>query len=155
MKLTTKVLLLTNAFSASVAFAPPRPHSSTTTRSQYQFKPTQPTQQPKSTTKLTLIPDPSTLESSSIQTSVADIVSTFGALALLGSVGFGVASGAKDDWDYEYKPGNEEAKLKYGNNVADLALMEVSPKEVAEDMVKVCVVDMYNIVCCLSCFIVC
>ena len=30
--------------------------------------------------------------------------------------------------------------MKYGNN-ADLALMEVSPKEVAEDMVKVCVVD--------------
>ena len=137
MKFTTKVLLLTNAFSASVAFAPPRPHSSTTTRSQYQFKPTTPTQPAKSTTKLPLIPDPSTLESSSIQTSV-DIVSTFGALALLGSVGFGVASGAKDDdWDYEYTPGNEEAKLKYGNN-ADLALMEVSPKEVAEDIVKVC-----------------
>ena len=140
MKFTTQVLVLTNAFSASVAFAPPRPHSSTTPRSQYQFKPTTPTQ-PKSTTKLTLIPDPSSLESSSIQTSV-DIVSTFGALALLGSVGFGVASGAKDDdWDYEYTPGNEEAKLKYGNNNADLALMEVSPEEVAEDMAKVCCVE--------------
>ena len=137
MKFTTQVLVLTNAFSASVAFAPPRPHSSTTPRSQY-LTPTQPT---KSTTKLTLIPDPSSLESSSIQTSV-DIVSTFGALALLGSVGFGVASGAKDDdWDYEYTPGNEEAKLKYGNNNADLALMEVSPEEVAEDMAKVCCVE--------------
>ena len=31
--------------------------------------------------------------------------------------------------------------MKYGNNVADLALMEVSPKEVAEDMVKVCDVE--------------
>lgn len=47
-------------------------------------------------------------------------------------------SGMKDDdWDYEYKAGNDEAKLKYGNN-ADLALMEVSPEEVAEDIVKVC-----------------
>lgn len=134
MKFTTKVLLLTNAFSASVAFAPPRPHSSTT-RSQCRFTPIQPQQ---TSTKLPLFPDPSTLESSTILTSdiIDGLVSTVGSLALLGSVGFGVMSGMKDDdWDYEYKAGNDEAKLKYGNN-ADLALMEVSPEEVAEDIVK-------------------
>lgn len=67
-----------------------------------------------------------------------------GSLALLGSVGFGVFSGMKDeDWDYEYKAGNDEAKLKYSSSSgngssmnADLALIEVSPEEVAEDMVK-------------------
>jgi hypothetical protein len=84
------------------------------------------------------------LESSSILTSdlIEGLVSTVGSLALLGSVGFGVFSGMKDeDWDYEYKAGNDEAKLKYssssGSMNADLALIEVSPEEVAEDMVKV------------------
>ena len=145
MKFTTKALLLANVISAAVAFAPPRPHSSTT-RSQYTTQP-QPT-----TTKLPLFPDPSTLESSTILTSdlIEGLVSTVGGLALLGSVGFGVASGHLSDWDYEYKAGNEEAKLKYGNN-ADLALMEVSPEEVAEDMVKVCIDLCCNVSCIMYC----
>jgi len=62
-------------------------------------------------------------------------------------VGFGVFSGMKDeDWEYEYKAGNEEAKLKYGSN-ADLALIGMSEAEVAEDMVKVCLLMIYCSLC--------
>ena len=143
MKFTTKALLLANATSV-VAFAPPRPHSSTTqTTHQFQqqclFQPQQ-TQQQTTSSALPLFPDPSTLESSTLLTSdlIDSFVNTVGSLALLGSVGFGVFTGMKDeDWEYEYKAGNEEAKLKYGSN-ADLALIGVSPEEVAEDMLKVC-----------------
>jgi len=138
MKFTTKALLLANAASVVVAFAPPRPHSLTTqTTHQFQqqcrFQPQQ-----KTSSALPLFPDPSTLESSTLLTSdlIDSFVNTVGSLALLGSVGFGVFSGMKDeDWEYEYKAGNEEAKLKYGSN-ADLALIGVSPEEVAEDMLK-------------------
>lgn len=140
MKFTTKALLLANAASV-VAFAPPRPHSSTTqTTHQFQQQSrvqTQQTQQ-QTTSSLPLFPDPSTLESSTLLTSdlIDSFVNTVGSLALLGSVGFGVFTGMKDeDWEYEYKAGNEEAKLKYGSN-ADLALIGVSPAEVAEDMIK-------------------
>jgi len=142
MKFTTKALLLANAASVVVAFAPPRPHSSTTqTTHQFQqqsrFQPQQ-TQQQTTSSALPLFPDPSTLESSTLLTSdlIDSFVNTVGSLALLGSVGFGVFSGMKDEeWEYEYKAGNEEAKLKYGSN-ADLALIGVSPEEVAEDMLK-------------------
>mmetsp|Transcript_5739 Transcript_5739/g.8581 ORF Transcript_5739/g.8581 Transcript_5739/m.8581 type:complete len:311 (+) Transcript_5739:114-1046(+) len=139
MKFTTKALLLANAASV-VAFAPPRPHSSTTqTNHQFQQQCRFPQQQPQqSSSALPLFPDPSTLESSTLLTSdlIDSFVNTVGSLALLGSVGFGVFSGMKDeDWEYEYKAGNEEAKLKYGSN-ADLALIGMSEAEVAEDMVK-------------------
>mmetsp|Transcript_6184 Transcript_6184/g.9584 ORF Transcript_6184/g.9584 Transcript_6184/m.9584 type:complete len:310 (+) Transcript_6184:97-1026(+) len=141
MKFTTKTLLLANAASVVVAFAPPRPHS-LTTQTTHQFQQqsrvqTQQTQQ-QTTSSLPLFPDPSTLESSTLLTSdlIDSFVNTVGSLALLGSVGFGVFTGMKDeDWEYEYKAGNEEAKLKYGSN-ADLALIGVSPEEVAEDMLK-------------------
>eukprot|EP00984_Skeletonema_dohrnii_P037990 scaffold40710_cov150-Skeletonema_dohrnii-CCMP3373.AAC.1 len=140
MKFTTKALLLANAASVVVAFAPPRPHSSTTqTNHQFQQQSRFPqTQQQTTSSALPLFPDPSTLESSTLLTSdlIDSLVNTVGSLALLGSVGFGVFSGMKDeDWEYEYKAGNEEAKLKYGSN-ADLALIGVSEAEVAEDMVK-------------------
>lgn len=47
-------------------------------------------------------------------------------------------TGMKDeDWDYEYKAGNEEAMTKYGDAPKDLAIIGVSPEEVAEDMAKV------------------
>ncbi|KAK1744036.1 hypothetical protein QTG54_005633 [Skeletonema marinoi] len=143
MKFTTKALLLANAASVVVAFAPPRPHS-LTTQTTHQFQqqsrfPQQQTQQQTTSSALPLFPDPSTLESSStLLTSdlIDSLVNTVGSLALLGSVGFGVFTGMKDeDWEYEYKAGNEEAKLKYGSN-ADLALIGVSPEEVAEDMLK-------------------
>mmetsp|Transcript_19784 Transcript_19784/g.29271 ORF Transcript_19784/g.29271 Transcript_19784/m.29271 type:complete len:308 (-) Transcript_19784:281-1204(-) len=140
MKFTTKALLLANAASVVVAFAPPRPHSSTTqTNHQFQQQSRFPqTQQQTTSSALPLFPDPSTLESSTLLTSdlIDSLVNTVGSLALLGSVGFGVFSGMKDeDWEYEYKAGNEEAKLKYGSN-ADLALIGMSEAEVAEDMVK-------------------
>lgn len=139
MKFTTKALLLANAASVVVAFAPPRPHSSTTqTNHQFQQQSRVQPQQTTSSSALPLFPDPSTLESSTLLTSdlIDSFVNTVGSLALLGSVGFGVFSGMKDeDWEYEYKAGNEEAKLKYGSN-ADLALIGMSEAEVAEDMVK-------------------
>jgi len=154
MKFATKAVLLSNAASA-FAFAPPRPHSAQKNNHQFQQQQQQQTtrqQKPTSSSSsaLPLFPlDPSFsttgLESSSILTSdlIEGLVSTVGSLALLGSVGFGVFSGMKDeDWDYEYKAGNEEAKLKYSSSGsgssmnADLALIEVSPEEVAEDMVK-------------------
>ena len=141
MKFTTKALLLANAASVVVAFAPPRPHSSTTqTTHQFQQQSRVQTQQQTTSSALPLFPDPSTLESSTLLTSdlIDSLVNTVGSLALLGSVGFGVFTGMKDeDWEYEYKAGNEEAKLKYGSN-ADLALIGVSQAEVAEDMLKVC-----------------
>jgi len=138
MKFTTKALLLANAASV-VAFAPPRPHSSTTqTTHQFQQQSRVQTQQQTTSSALPLFPDPSTLESSTFLTSdlIDSFVNTVGSLALLGSVGFGVFTGMKDeDWEYEYKAGNEEAKLKYGSNT-DLALIGVSQEEVAEDMIK-------------------
>jgi len=146
---TAAALLLSNAASVVLAFAPPRPHSTTPTATQTnQFQPIRQQQQQQqqqtttTTTRRLLFPDPSTLESSTILTSydlIEGLVSTVGSLALLGSVGFGVFSGMKDeDWEYEYKAGNDEAKLKYGtNDNADLALIGVSMEEVAVDMVKV------------------
>ena len=82
---------------------------------------------------------------------IEGLASTVGSLALLGSVGFGVYSGTKSDWEFEYKPGNDEAMQKYGSN-ADLALIEVSPDEVAEDMVKVRLCYMYLFVL-VVCFV--
>lgn len=125
MKFVTKTLLLSNALSASVAFAPPRPQPQHKQHNNFQQQ---------------LLPDPSTLESATLFT--ADAVQTaetvLGSLALLGSVGYGVMTGMKDeDWDYEYKAGNEEAMTKYGDAPKDLAIIGVSPEEVAEDMAKV------------------
>ncbi len=116
-------LLITNVAGAS-AFAPPRRHSSIKQQRSQQQSPT----------AVHLVGDSSILQADIVE----GLVSTVGSLALLGSVGFGVFAGYKDDeWDYEYKPGNEEASKKYGAG-ADLALIEVSPEEVAEDIVKVC-----------------
>lgn len=119
----TAALLITNVAGAS-AFAPPRRHSSIKQQRSQQQSPT----------AVHLVGDSSILQADIVE----GLVSTVGSLALLGSVGFGVFAGYKDDeWDYEYKPGNEEASKKYGAG-ADLALIEVSPEEVAEDIVKVC-----------------
>lgn len=120
MKFVTQTLLVTNALSAA-AFAPPRP----------QHKHNNPSFQQQ------LLPDPSTLESSTLLTS--DVVDSFmagvGSLALLGSIGFGVTTAVKNEgWEYDYKAGNKEAAAKYGD-AADLAIIEVSPEEV-EDMAK-------------------
>ncbi|KAL7451667.1 hypothetical protein ACHAWC_003493 [Mediolabrus comicus] len=117
----TAALLITNVAGAS-AFAPPRRHSSIKQQRSQQQSPT----------AVHLVGDSSILQADIVE----GLVSTVGSLALLGSVGFGILAGYKDDeWDYEYKPGNEEASKKYGAG-ADLALIEVSPEEVAEDIVK-------------------
>jgi hypothetical protein len=119
----TAALIITNVAGAS-AFAPPRRHSSIKQQRSQQQSPT----------AVHLVGDSSILQADIVE----GLVSTVGSLALLGSVGFGVFAGYKDDeWDYEYKPGNDEASKKYGAG-ADLALIEVSPEEVAEDIVKVC-----------------
>ncbi len=75
-----------------------------------------------------------------------------GSLALLGSVGYGVMTGMKDeDWDYEYKAGNEEAVRKYGDGAADLAIIGVSPEEVAAAAkVGAIYMYMYYAVACLG-----
>ena len=119
----TAALLITNVAGAS-AFAPPRRHSSIKHQRSQQQSPT----------AVHLVGDSSILQADIVE----GLVSTVGSLALLGSVGFGVFAGYKDDeWDYEYKPTNKEASKKYGAG-ADLSLIEVSPEEVAEDIVKVC-----------------
>ena len=62
-------------------------------------------------------------------TASADFVEGLGQLALIGSIGFGVVMGKREnaDWSYEYKVGNE---LSEGE--ADLALIEESPASVME-----------------------
>lgn len=87
-------------------------------------------------TRLSLFPlDPalatSAIESSSLVTS--DLVEGLGQLALIGSVGLGVAFSKKEnrDFKYEYKPGNEYSELRAGGT-KDLALLEVDPVSVAE-----------------------
>ena len=125
MKFTTALLLAPVA--GVVAFAPPRRNSSIKQRRSQQQSPT----------AVHLVGDSTIVQADLVE----GLISTVGSLALLGSVGFGVYAGRKDDdWDYEYKPGNEEAATKYGAD-SDLALIEVSPEEVAEDIVKVCVMS--------------
>lgn len=75
---------------------------------------------------------------------IEGLLTSIGSLALLGSVGFGVYAGIRDDdFDYEYKPTNDEAAIKYSSAIStsssdsDLALIEVSPADVAVDIVKV------------------
>eukprot|EP00581_Thalassiosira_minuscula_P004505 CAMPEP_0183742712 /NCGR_PEP_ID=MMETSP0737-20130205/64841_1 /TAXON_ID=385413 /ORGANISM="Thalassiosira miniscula, Strain CCMP1093" /LENGTH=299 /DNA_ID=CAMNT_0025978303 /DNA_START=125 /DNA_END=1024 /DNA_ORIENTATION=- len=100
------------------------------------FAPSIHTQQPRqANTRLSLLPpvDPvlatSAMESSTIANAVvAETLETLGSLALIGSVGYGVFAGMKDDtFNYEYKVGNE---LSEGGS--DLALMEESPSSVVE-----------------------
>ena len=115
---TASAVLLSNASLIANAFGP----SASFTQRRIQ--------QPQ--TRLSLLPDPisatSSIESTSIVTSVGGVAETFGSLALLGSVGFGVFSGMKDpDWSYEYKVGNE-----YSEGGSDLALLEESPTSVLE-----------------------
>lgn len=80
-------------------------------------------------TQLRLLPDPitaaSAIQSTSAVLSLGEFADTLGSLALLGSVGFGVAfsNSSQKDWSYEYKPGNE---------LSDLAVLGESPASVAE-----------------------
>ena len=78
-----------------------------------------------------LLADPTVLLASS---EIADVI---GQLALLGSVGFGMAySKANDpDWHYEYRAGNDYAARGAaggGDGTSDVALLEVSPISVLE-----------------------
>lgn len=88
---------------------------------------TTPLQTPQ--TQLRLLPDPitaaSAIQSTSAVLSLGEFADTLGSLALLGSVGFGVAfsNSSQKDWSYEYKPGNE---------LSDLAVLGESPASVAE-----------------------
>lgn len=123
MKFSTTVtaaslLLSTNAPSIAFAFAPTQSFTTATT------------QRVQSSSRLSLLPpvDPIFEASSSIVTSSGgDLVEALGQLALLGSVGFGVAMGNinNPDWSYEYKVGNE-----YSNS--DLAMIGESDTSVLE-----------------------
>ncbi|KAL7555270.1 hypothetical protein ACHAWF_019012 [Thalassiosira exigua] len=85
-------------------------------------------------TRLDLLPDPATaaaaIDSSSALVS-SGFVESLGSLALLGSVGVGVAySNAQNkDWSYEYKFGNEYSAE---SAAGDLALLEEDPASVSE-----------------------
>mmetsp|Transcript_10009 Transcript_10009/g.21107 ORF Transcript_10009/g.21107 Transcript_10009/m.21107 type:complete len:272 (+) Transcript_10009:220-1035(+) len=99
---TTASAILLSASNVANAFSPPSSHSFT-----------QQQQTRTSSTHLALFPiDPalttSAVESASIITSNG-IVDGIGSLALIGSVGFGIAySNAENkNWSYEYKVGNE------------------------------------------------
>ena len=49
---------------------------------------------------------------------VNPFVDFLGGISLFGSIGYGIFVGKNQtDWDYEYQPGNEEAKDKYGDKV--------------------------------------
>ena len=121
MKFSTTVtaaslLLSTNAPSIAFAFAPTQSYTTATTQRV----------QSSSSSRLSLLPpvDPS---SSIVISSGGDLVEALGQLALLGSVGFGVAMGNinNPDWSYEYKVGNE-----YSNS--DLAMIGESDTSVLE-----------------------
>ena len=85
----------------------------------------------RSTATLRVLPDPvvvtSAVESSTVVTGA--VMETLGSLALLGSVGFGVAVSKQNnkDWSYEYKPGSG-----YVEGGSDLALLEEDPVSVVE-----------------------
>ena len=131
MKFSTTVtaaslLLSTNAPSIAFAFAPTQSYTTATTQ-----------RVQSSSSRLSLLPpvDPIFEVSSSIVTSSGgDLVEALGQLALLGSVGFGVAMGNinNPDWSYEYKVGNE-----YSNS--DLAMIGESDTSVLEKVSIICV----------------
>ena len=131
MKFSTTVtaaclLLSTNEPSIAFAFAPTQSFTTATT------------QRVQSSSRLSLLPpvDPIFEASSSIVTSSGgDLVEALGQLALLGSVGFGVAMGNinNPDWSYEYKVGNE-----YSNS--DLAMIGESDTSVLEKVSIICYV---------------
>ncbi|KAL3759292.1 hypothetical protein ACHAWU_002093 [Discostella pseudostelligera] len=119
----TEAMLVVMAATNTYAFSP-----SSTTRMQRKL----PSRQTTSTTRLDLLP---AMESSTVITSLGGVTEGLGSLALLGSVGFGLAFSNWNDpnWSYEYKVGND------GNYVggsatatADLALLEESPVSVME-----------------------
>mmetsp|Transcript_24293 Transcript_24293/g.52043 ORF Transcript_24293/g.52043 Transcript_24293/m.52043 type:complete len:260 (-) Transcript_24293:380-1159(-) len=105
MKLSPAAMASAVLLSVGVAnaFGPP---ASLTQQQQYRGRTT--------TTRLDLLPvDPtfaaSAAESTSSIISDAGLFDSLGSLALVGSVGFGVAFGNREnkDWSYEYKVGNE------------------------------------------------
>lgn len=102
------------------------------------FAPSPNFKQRQATTRLSLLPDPiavtSAVESSSVVTSA--VMESLGSLALLGSVGFGIAYSnvQNKDWSYEYKIGNE-----YSEGAQDLALLEEDPESISEKVSSFCV----------------
>ncbi|KAL3827296.1 hypothetical protein ACHAXA_005042 [Cyclostephanos tholiformis] len=70
---------------------------------------------------------------SSLLLASSEVADVLGQLALLGSVGFGVYSGARDaNWHYEYKAGNDAYAGGGDDGLSDVALLEVSPISVLE-----------------------
>ena len=99
---------------AARGFGPPPPPRAFSARSSSRSTKTS---TKTSTTRLDLLPVASFAESSSLLTSSSAIVDTLGSLALIGSVGFGIAVGRENkDWSYEYKVGNE---LSEGGTLGD------------------------------------
>lgn len=100
------------------------------------------------TTRLDLLPEAAAaaMESSTIITSLEGIIDGLGSLALLGSVGFGLAFSNLNDpnWSYEYKVGNDGHYVSGGGSGgsggggADLALLEESPGSIMEKVSMEC-----------------
>ena len=95
------------------------------------------------TTRLDLLPE-AAMESSTIITSLEGIIDGLGSLALLGSVGFGLAFSNLNDpnWSYEYKVGNDGHYVSGGSGGgggADVALLEESPGSIMEKVSVECV----------------
>ncbi len=134
-KATAAMLILANH---GDAFSP----SPTTTRIRMQRtlssrQTTTATTSTTTTTRLDLLP---AMESSTVVTSLEGIMEGLGSLALLGSVGFGMAFSNLNDpnWSYEYKVGNDGHYVSGGNGsmntatTADLALLEECPGSLME-----------------------
>lgn len=108
-----------------------RPSSSTSTRHHRR----------QTTTRLGLL-DPILVESAAtvmgssppFLLAYSEVAEALGSLALLSSLGFGVFSGMRDpNFHYEYKVGNDGTFVG-GGGVADLALLEVSPFPLLEEV---------------------
>ena len=101
-------------------------------------------------------PSPLLLFDSSVSLASAEFADVIGQLALLGSVGFGMAYSKTidPDWHYEYKVGND-----YACSNSDVGLLEVTPVSVLE---RVSFGGRYIFVCsfrfhhrsCITCIII-
>jgi len=105
---TTASAILLSASNAANAFSPPSSHSFTQ-QQQHQHQQAR----TSTSTHLALFPIDPTLTASAVESAsiitANGIVEGLGSLALIGSVGFGIAySNAENkNWSYEYKVGNE------------------------------------------------
>jgi hypothetical protein len=77
----------------------------------------------------------SSSSSSPLLLAYSEVAEALGSLALLGSLGFGVFGGMRDpNFHYEYKVGNDGTFVGGGGVASDLALLEVSPFPLPEEV---------------------